>query len=91
MTICPFEAEDFPARYSRRVSAFVEEMSEPKPVTTWKIHSSRDWEIQYSVSYDPNHRDSWVCSCPGYTFRKLCKHIKRIRKCHVTQLPAKTR
>ena len=61
------------------------------PSQSWVVHSSRDWIVQYVVEFDPNLDTSWACSCPGFQFGRLCKHIRRIQevKCPEIQPPVK--
>ena len=41
---------------------------------TWTVQGSRG--SQYVVVRSKN---SWSCTCPGFQFRKNCRHIKEIR------------
>jgi len=41
---------------------------------TWTVQGSRG--SQYVVSQS---RNSWSCTCPGFQFRKSCRHIKELQ------------
>lgn len=41
---------------------------------TWTVEGSRG--SKYVVAKTKN---SWSCSCPGFTFRKTCRHIKELQ------------
>lgn len=48
---------------------FVDSVSVTAPSTTIQVRGSRgDW---YTVDQDLN-----TCTCPGYTYRGTCKHVK---------------
>jgi hypothetical protein len=41
---------------------------------TWTVEGSRG--SKYVVAHTKN---SWSCSCPGFQFRKTCRHIKELQ------------
>ena len=44
--------------------------------------SSREWSVTGSkgATYRVTERDGqWVCSCPGYGYRRKCRHIEETK------------
>lgn len=41
---------------------------------TWSVYGSRG--SKYTVIRTQN---SWTCTCPGFQFRKTCRHIKELQ------------
>jgi hypothetical protein len=35
---------------------------------------------EYIVSYHGDAFNPWQCTCPGFTYRKTCKHVKAAEK-----------
>lgn len=46
-------------------------------VINYMVDSSKG-DKQYKVTYD----GTWSCECPGYGFRRSCRHIKELQKKH---------
>lgn len=46
------------------------------PINEWKQKSSHSDEM-YTVLTDG---EKWSCTCPGYFYKGLCKHIKLIKQ-----------
>lgn len=44
---------------------------------TWIVESTGKKKLVYQVKQDG---DKFICSCPGYSFRKNCKHILKIKE-----------
>jgi hypothetical protein len=42
---------------------------------TWTVQGSRG--SQYLVVQTKNN---WSCTCPGFNFRKMCKHVENLKK-----------
>lgn len=45
------------------------------PINEWKQKSSSSDEM-YSILTDG---EAWSCTCPGYFYKGICKHIKLIK------------
>lgn len=41
-----------------------------------KVNSSRGGKVSYNVSLKDG---IWKCTCSGYSFRRICSHIKKIQ------------
>jgi len=53
-------------------------VSEPKPEpkqNAWQVLSSKG-DKSYTVTY---RNDSYSCSCPGYGWRRKCRHIEGVK------------
>ncbi len=53
-------------------------VSKPKPEPTknvWQVVSSKG-DKHYTVTY---RNDSYSCSCPGYGWRRKCRHIEGVK------------
>ena len=42
----------------------------------WTIPSETQRETEYTLRYDPLGSPSVSCSCPGWTYRNYCKHVR---------------
>ena len=56
-------------------NAYISDYIEQAKPQTFMINGSKN--NFYSVTSD---RGVWSCSCPGYTFRKDCKHVHEAKK-----------
>lgn len=41
---------------------------------------------QITVPLPGDERDEWYCSCPSWTFRGYCKHLKAVTPCRWNEL-----
>lgn len=67
--------EDLESRWVRWERKPVREIA--KPGSTWKATGSKG--KTYIVTFDSG---SWSCTCPGYGFRRRCKHVDLIKTKH---------
>ena len=52
--------------------------SQPKQQTTWKNKSSRSKQVVYTTTKQEDGH--FHCDCPGFRFRKSCKHVDVARQ-----------
>ena len=50
----------------------------PEGVKNWKVKSSKDPSVTYTVQLSA--RGAWSCNCKGFMYNKDCSHIDYIRK-----------
>ena len=62
--------------YGDGTSARQTEVSKPQ-VRHWEIKSDSRKGGSYNVVFDGRH---YSCECPGYTFRKSCRHINKVKE-----------
>ena len=55
---------------NRRVQDYLEEESHIPTIITYKVPGSNNNVYTLTVS-----KDSKSCSCPGFTYRRNCKHL----------------
>ena len=54
----------------------------PEPVTgqSWKVRGSKGDEYTVTQHATDSRQIFFSCTCPGYGFRRKCRHIKGIKK-----------
>lgn len=69
-----FTMEDALARWTK-LQIGVEE-KKPENDWKWSVANSKGTG-SYSVEFD---KRGWTCSCPGFGFRRQCRHISEIKQ-----------
>jgi hypothetical protein len=72
----PNPTDHFPFRVIKK-SDIVAASGQRKLKSVWQITGSRG--NPYTVTFDPL-ADMWSCTCPGYHFRRSCRHVNERRK-----------
>lgn len=67
--------EDARQRLSDALQADPVAQAVVQPPKTWTVPSRAHEHIRYTVTEYPDGRRT--CTCPGYTFRKACRHTDK--------------
>lgn len=43
---------------------------------SWTIPSETQEQTEYTLHYDPESSHTVSCTCPGWTYRNYCKHVR---------------
>lgn len=68
--------EDLLKRWVKWEPSIKEKAPNQQSDWSWQILNSKG-NGYYTVSFD---KRGWACTCPGYSFRRSCKHIEQAKK-----------